>query len=427
MRSPGKATAELACAALGFDDARVSDFYQVGVFTTIHNLGTPEAVERLESELVVHSRSRPTALLLPALYSEFEGPAMPRIIGELTQVPYLRRIVVSLDRANEAQFDAARRAFEGFSTPVTVVWHDGPRLQALYREILATGLPIGDQGKGRSCWMTYGYILGEGDCDVVALHDTDIVTYDRSMLARLCYPVTNPTLGYEFSKGFYPRVGSNRMHGRVTRLLMTPLIRSLHRIVGPQPLLQYMDSFRYILAGEFCMDIDLVRAVRIPGDWGLEVGMLAEVYRNTSLRRICQVAIADRYDHKHQQVSGEDPTTGLMKMTVDICKSLFRQLAAEGVELSSGTFRTLEAAYVRTAEDTLQRFHHDAMLNGLDFDRHAEESAVEAFARGVEIASKQFLDDPLGVPLIPNWNRVVAALPGMFDALRDAVRADNGV
>ena len=281
----------------------MSDFYQVGVFTTIHNLGTPEALERLEAELVVHARTRPTALLLPALYSEFEGPAMPRIIAELSRVPYLTRIVVSLDRADRTQFDEARRAFDGIGTPVTVVWHDGPRLQQLYSEILATGLPIGEQGKGRSCWMTYGAILGEGDIEVVALHDSDIVTYDRSMLARLCYPVTNPTLGYMFAKGFYPRIGRNRMHGRVTRLLMTPLIRSLSKIVGPQPLLAYMDSFRYVLAGEFAMDIDLVRAVRIPGDWGLEVGMLGEVYRNTSLRRICQVGVADRYDHKHQTVS----------------------------------------------------------------------------------------------------------------------------
>lgn len=403
----------------------MSDFYQVGVVTTIHNLGTPESLERLEAELVVHGRTRPTALLLPALFTEFEGPALPKIITELARVPYLTRIVVSLDRADRSQFDTARRAFEAVPTPVTVVWHDGPRLQALYREIKANSLPIGEQGKGRSCWMTYGSILGEGDCDVVALHDSDILTYDRSMLARLCYPVTNPTLGYAFAKGFYPRVGANRMHGRVTRLLMTPLIRSLTKIVGQQPLLAYMDSFRYVLAGEFAMDIDLVRAVRIPGDWGLEVGMLGEVYRNTSLRRICQVGIAERYDHKHQSVSNENPNAGLMKMTVDICKSLFRQLAAEGVELSSGTFRTLQATYVRTAEDTLLRFHHDAMLNGLDFDRHAEESAVEAFADALQLASKQFLYDPLGVPLIPNWNRVVAAMPTIFDDLRDAVRADN--
>ncbi len=403
----------------------MGDFYQVGVFTTFHQLGSEDDLERLEQELVTHGRSRPTALVLPALSSEFDGPALPRIIEELKAVPYLKRVVLSLDKADRAQFDRARRALSVLRTPVVVVWHDGPRMSELYQMLHESSLPIGEQGKGRSCWMSYGYVLGEGDCDVIALHDTDIVTYRRSMLARLCYPVTNPNLGYDFSKGYYPRVGDNRMHGRVTRLLMTPLIRSLMRILGAHPLLGYMDSYRYILAGEFAMHTDLVRAVRIPGDWGLEVGMLAEVYRNTSLRRICQVGITDRYDHKHQAVSSDDPSQGLMKMTIDICKSLFRTLAAEGVELSAGTFRTLEAAYVRTAEDTLRRFHHDAMLNGLDYDRHAEELAVGAFARGVQIASRQFLDDPLGVPLIPNWNRVVSAMPSFLDQLRDTVRADN--
>src|SRR5690606_28192546 len=135
-------------------------------------------------------------------------------------------------RADRSQFEHARRALSVLPTPVTIVWHDGPRLQELYRLLKDAALPIGEQGKGRSCWMSYGYVLGEADCDVIALHDTDIVTYHRSMLARLCYPVTNPNLGYDFSKGYYPRVGGNRMHGRVTRLLMTPLIRSLSRILG---------------------------------------------------------------------------------------------------------------------------------------------------------------------------------------------------
>ena len=126
----------------------------------------------------------------------------------------------------------------------------------------------------------------------IALHDCDIVGYERGMLARLCYPVTNPNLDYDFCKGFYARV-TDRMHGRVTRLLMTPLIRSLQKILGHLPILVFLDSFRYVLAGEVSMDASLARISRVPGDWGLEVEVLAEVYRNTSLRRICQVDIAD--------------------------------------------------------------------------------------------------------------------------------------
>jgi len=56
--------------------------------------------------------------------------------------------------------------------------------------------------------VTYGDLLALDDCEVIALHDTDITTYDRGLLARLCYPVANPNMGYEFCKGYYPRVSA---------------------------------------------------------------------------------------------------------------------------------------------------------------------------------------------------------------------------
>ena len=92
-----------------------------------------------------------------------------------------------------------------------------------------------------------------------------------------------PDLDYKFCKGYYSRV-TDRMHGRVTRLLITPLINALMKILGPLPLLQYLNSFRYPLSGEFSMVADLALINRIPADWGLEVGVLAEVFRNCSLK-----------------------------------------------------------------------------------------------------------------------------------------------
>jgi glucosyl-3-phosphoglycerate synthase len=77
------------------------------------------------------------------------------------------------------------------------------------------------------------------------------------------------------------------------------------------------------------------------------------------------------------------------------------------------------------AEDTIHRYYADAMLNGLQFDRHAEELAVATFSNSLRLASQEFLADPLGLPLIPNWNRVAAALPDVFDRLRSAVEADH--
>jgi glucosyl-3-phosphoglycerate synthase len=77
--------------------------------------------------------------------------------------------------------------------------------------------------------------------------------------------------------------------------------------------------------------------------------------------------------------------------------------------------------YVRMAEDTIHRYYADAMINGLQFDRHGEEVAVATFARSLRQASEEFLEDPLGLPLIPSWNRVVAAVPDFFERLRAAV------
>jgi glucosyl-3-phosphoglycerate synthase len=402
----------------------MSDFFQTGVVATLHRLGKPDA-ERLEKELVPLSYERPVALVLPSLYSELEGPALDHIVGELVEVPYLHEIVVSLDRADTRQFERAREFFSRLPQRHRIIWNDGPRLESIYKMLVENGLVLGEQGKGRGCWVAYGYILARGESEVIALHDCDILTYTREMLGRLVYPVMNPNIDYRFCKGFYSRM-TDRMHGRVTRLLMTPLIRSLQCILGHLPFLCYLDSFRYILAGEFAMDSDLARVNRIPADWGLEIGMLSEIYRNVTNRRICQVDLAGNYEHKHQKLSRDDPNKGLMKMAVDICKSLFRTLAGEGVVLSAGVFRTLLASYRRTAEDHIERFHADAAINGLEFDRHDEENVVEALANAIRMAGEQYLDDPLGAALIPNWNRVTSALPNVLADLYEAVEADNG-
>jgi glucosyl-3-phosphoglycerate synthase len=195
-------------------------------------------------------------------------------------------------------------------------------------------------------------------------------------------------------------------------------------ILGPNPLLEFLDSFRFPLAGECAMTTELARSTRIPSDWGLEVGMLAEVYRNCSLKRICQVELVENYDHKHRDL-GEDGDGGLYRMVVDIGSSLIRNLASYGIEFDAGFLNTLVVAYVRMAQDAVARYCDDAALNGLAFDRHEEEVAVETFSKALRAAGLSFVRDPMGAPQIPNWNRVTSALPGFLRDLREAVEADS--
>jgi glucosyl-3-phosphoglycerate synthase len=175
------------------------------------------------------------------------------------------------------------------------------------------------------------------------------------------------------------------------------------------------------------LDTDLARRVRIPHDWALEVGMLAEVFRNTAPRAICQSELCDNYDHKHQELSPRDSDRGLNKMAGDIMKSFFRQMAAEGIKMDTGLFDTLLSAYSRQAEDTLRFYAADAAINGLRYPRHQEETAVSTFVRAIRTAAEAFQKDPLWSPLVPNWNRVESALPSFLDELREAVRLDNDI
>lgn len=402
----------------------MSDFYQNGIVTDFHNL-TRRPVAALEAELVDFSRRRPMSLILPSLYSELEGPALAAIVEELARVPYLAEVVIGLDRADREQFRHAREFFSRLPQPHRILWNDGPRLGALDAELEAQGLSPRLPGKGRNVWFCSGFVQASGRGAVVGLHDCDILTYDRGLLARLFYPVAHPHFNYEFCKGYYPRLAEGKLNGRVSRLLVTPLLRALKRIHGPLPYLEYLDSYRYPLSGEFAMRAEVLDSLRIPADWGLEIGVLSELHRNHSTKRLCQVDLADAYDHKHQPVSEADASAGLNRMSLDIAKALYRKLATQGVTFSAEGFRTIKATYYRLALDLIEAYAHDAEMNGLRLDRHAEERAVELFAANLLEVGSAFLDNPRERPFIPSWNRVRAAIPDLPARLHAAVEADN--
>ncbi|MGH1370779.1 MAG: glycosyl transferase [Cellvibrionaceae bacterium] len=402
----------------------MADFYQNGIITTLHNLSR-RPVSEIEEELRSFSQARPMSLILPSLFSELEGEALPNIVEHLKGADYLSEIVIGLDRADESQYRHALKFFGELPQRHRVLWNEGPRLKALDAELQALNLAPKELGKGRNVWYCMGYTLASGRSESVALHDCDIVTYDRELLARLIYPVANPRFNYEFCKGFYARVADGKINGRVCRLLVTPLLRALKKIFGELEYLQYMDSYRYSLAGEFSFRKDVLNDIRIPSDWGLEIGVLSEMHRNYANNRLCQVDIADIYDHKHQDLSLDNDDGGLSKMSIDIAKALFRKLATQGKTFNTETFRSIKATYFRIALDFIETYHNDAVMNGLTLDIHQEEKAVELFAQNIMKAGDAFLERPMETPFIPSWNRVISAVPDVLERLHAAVEEDN--
>lgn len=407
----------------------MGDFYQNGLVTTLHNFHNID-VEELEKRLSKFAKKRPMGLIIPSLASEMETPALKNIVNILKDMDYIGEIVIGLDRATKEQFEYAKEYFSVLSKDKDnprhkIIWNEGPRMMALKKKLEKKKIHLGDLGKGRNVWTCFGYMIASGKSEAIALHDADIITYDREMVARLYYPVADPIFNYKFCKGYYFRADSEKLNGRVTRLMVTPLLRTLKKFFGPLEYLEFLDSFRYILAGEFSMRADVLKTVRIPSDWGLEVGILSEVQRHNSFGRICQVEIGDAYEHKHQDVSIDDASAGLSKMSNDISRNIYAKLATNGTIFNEGTFRSIKATYQRIALDFVEQFSADAVINGLTIDRDREEHMVDMFAKNIYKAGIDYLDYPYQVPYMPSWKRVISALPEVTEEFYNIVEEDN--
>ena len=401
----------------------MADFFQTGAIATLHRLGPPN-VARLEAELCEFAKKTPIALVLPCHVREFGTPALERIVGELKGARYLRQIVVGIDGADTAaKWNRARKIFGALPQEPLLIWNDGPRISKLLRTLAKRHLGDG-AGKGRNVWLCLGAVLATAQARVVVMHDCDIANYSRELLARLCYPLANPAFGFDFCKGYYARV-SDRLHGRVTRLLVAPLLRAMGSIIGVHPFVQWLEAFRYPLAGEVAMRTEHAHRLRVPRDWALELGILAETYRHCAPGAVCQAELCDNYEHKHQSLSPRDPSRGLHKVAREVVLAFFRSMSGEGVKMDAGVLDTLLAAYERHATESLRLYSADALINSLAYPRRDEELAVATFVRAIQEAAQAFTDASHECASAPSWERVAEEMPDFLPALREAIAADN--
>jgi glucosyl-3-phosphoglycerate synthase len=404
----------------------MADFQQDGTLLTLHRLGEPD-LPLLEQELSGFARELPPALVLPCLGSDLAAPAFAAMLDELSGAHYLSLVVLSLGKAGRKDLAKAKKLLEVLPQPSLILHNEGRALTHLLREMEGRGLSLGPEGKGRAVWLALGLVMAQstaqGGARVAAVQDCDVVGYDRQMLARLLYPLLHPNLRCQFSKGYYARV-RQRLFGRVTRLFVGPLIQALTDVLGPLPFLRFLAAFRYPLAGEFALNLDLARRLRLPGDWGLEMGLLAELWRRANPRRLCQVDLADSYEHKHQALSHDDPHKGLARMSQEIGRTLLAALAVQGVDISPGALRALLMAYRSRGEDMVELYAAEAAINGLVFDPAEERLAVDTFARALARAVEQFTAAPQGQEPGASWSQAAWTVPEFLPRLMEAAARD---
>jgi glucosyl-3-phosphoglycerate synthase len=305
-------------------------------------------------------------VVVPMTEREYGGLAAERVLSELERVDPAR-LVIPL-RASPERVPAFVDWVTAVDVPTTVLWCDGPRLAELLDD---AGLN-GERGKGRDVWLALGQAVGADGTELVVVHDADTSSYDRSYVHRLLFPLAH---GFDFSKGYYARVENDRLYGRLYRLFVAPMLRTLAD-VNDAPVLDYLSAFRYTLAGEFAATAELARRMRGHRSWGLEVGTLGEAFAEAGFRRSAQVDLG-AYEHDHRAVSGP---TGLSDMSRQVGAALFTVVEEHGV---APDYETLPERYRETARQFVRAYGTDAAFNGLDYPVDEERSQVDQYAEAI--------------------------------------------
>jgi glucosyl-3-phosphoglycerate synthase len=376
----------------------VSDFAQSGLISTFQALN-PAHLPEIERELEILARSRPIALILPCHGSELGRPALAHIVEELRGAVFISEIIVSLNGLGGDGLAPARAVFSPLPQRVRFLWNDGPQGIALLGGLAG--------GKGLNVWSAVGLLCAEQSAGIIALQDCDVASFRRGTLARLCYACAHPQLGYAFAKMYYSRA-TDRLYGRVSRLFFAPLLHAVVRQGGHQPLIDFLLSFRYPLAGECAFQRKVAAVLPFNAGWGLETGILCELFRHVDPREVCQVDGGSGYDHKHQPAAG-----ALADMSAEIARTLFAQLAREGLAVDAPFLRSITAAYRREARLAVHRSANLALINGLPFDEASELGIVETFAAQLDTPPAPESE------ALRAWDSLMRTEPAFVQALRE--------
>ncbi|WP_207590682.1 glycosyl transferase family 2 [Halomontanus rarus] len=305
-----------------------------------------------------------TAVVVPMTDREHASLAAERVLTELEAVDPAYVFVPV--RAAPERIGPFREWLESFDLSLSVLWCNAPAVEDLLVEAgLANGF-----GKGRDVWLALGPAAAA--CEYVVVHDADASSYEAAHVSRLLAPLT---MGFDFSKGYYARVENGRLYGRLFRLFYEPLLRALED-AHDAPILDYLGSFRYALAGEFAMTADLAHRLRAPRAWGLEVGTLGDAFAHAGLDGTAQVDLG-RHEHDHRSVGGD---TGLEGMSREVAATLLGVLEEGGVDPDYGT---LPDRYRESGRRLIEQYRADARFNGLAYDAAAEREQVDRYADSI--------------------------------------------
>ena len=271
------------------------------------------------------------SLALPALNEEQTVGQVIKSVKKalMDEVPLLDEIVL-IDSNSR---DQTRQIAEDLGIPVYIHQKLLPELGARI-------------GKGEALWksllVTKGDIIGWIDTDIINIHP------------RFVYGIIGPLLldrNIQLVKGFYRRpirVGDKTQAGgggRVTELAARPLLNlfypELSGVVQP-------------LSGEYAGRREALEKAVFFSGYGVEIGLLIDIFENFGLRSIAQVDLLERI-HRNQGLEA------LSKMSFAIIQTVLRKLETR-----------YERAFVEDVNKTMKLIRHSGGEYYLEVEEVAE-------------------------------------------------------
>lgn len=332
----------------------MSDFFQSQSITTLQSLCVNK---QMEAEVIASNKK--IIVVVPCSMRHYKLQTIHRLISQLQTVTYLHAIVVILsgnDAEGEKNKNDLYHSFEPQSDLITV-------------------LSSVETGKGRALKVGFDYVYQHyQNHSVVVTLDADLQSFSSDFLLKLIYPIA--VFGGHFNKGYYARFSNNKLDGRLTRLLVFPLLDAMRTQDPTSALLQWLLAFRYPLSGDVALSSQLLPQLELADHWAYDLSLLTSLYRSQYTLDIYQTALSENYEHLHRSVE-KDGASGLMDVARDVMGYLSK--------LTSLDRPRLAADYYRLAKQYSEKYKKLALFNGFTYSQESEDNLIQKIVAQLEV------------------------------------------
>lgn len=277
----------------------MSDFFQSNQITTLQylrpNIQLEEEVKKSQRKLVV---------VVPCLISHYKTGILRKLLECIKTISYISEIVIILNGSDielKSQDFYLTQSIENNKIPINI--------------LLCEGL-----GKGRAIKMGFDYVYQRYKNSAILITlDADFQSFSKEYFLRLVYPIA--VLEGQANKGYYARFSQTTLNGRLTRLLVFPMLYAIQEQCPTSDLNRWLLSFRYPLSGDVALASEILPHLKLEGNWAYDLSLLCSLFQYKDDISIYQTDLIDNYEHLHRDLSG-DRQSGLIEAFEDISNYL---------------------------------------------------------------------------------------------------------